>query len=164
MWFGYHNHRWGERSAATNLMTLSMAQADFRANDRDGDNIHQFWRGDVAGLYALVPKGGTPIKLIELSVAAADDLPVTDLSSFAPRSPKSGYWFRAIRHVDEDPKAPALNRFAFCAFPDTPKAGKYIFIVDEDNTIYRAETKGRRGVDLFPSEEELRTQWSKIDG
>jgi hypothetical protein len=164
-WVGGHHHHASEgRSPSTSLKTLSTAQADFRANDRDGDKICQFWRGDVAGLYALAPKGGTAIKLIELSVAAADDRPVTSISPFGVPSPKGGYWFRAIRHAEEDPKALSPDRFAFCAFPDNPSAGKWIYIINEDNRIYRAEAKGRRGIDVFPSDEELKTQWSKIDG
>jgi hypothetical protein len=163
----FHHHGGSnERSAATSLKTLSTAQADFRANDRDGDKIAQFWRGDVAGLYALVPKGSSvAIKLIELSVAAADDRPLTDLSPFAARAPKAAYWFRALRHIDEDPKAPDPDRFAYCAFPISPAAGQWIYIIDESNTIYRAESKRHPGgIDVFPSEEELKTQWSNIDG
>ena len=149
-------------NASTTLKTLTAAQADFRANDRDGDKVAQFWRADVAGLYLLSPKGGERIKLIELSTAAADDRAVTDLSPVAVKSPKQGYWFRAILHVDEDARAPDPDRFAFCAYPDTPQSGKYIFIVDENNRIYRSEAKGRRGIDVFPTQEELK-QWTKLD-
>lgn len=161
--FQSHRHGGTERSASTTLKTLTTAQADFRANDRDGDRICQFWRADVAGLYVLAPNGGEAIKLIELSAAAADDRPRTNIQKWAVKSSKAGYWFRAIRHVDEDPKAPDPDRFAFCAFPDTPSAGKYLFIVDETNTIYRSEAKGRRGIEVFPDDAELRTQWSKVD-
>jgi hypothetical protein len=164
----FHTHVHGrstERPAATCLKMLSSAEADFRANDRDGDKIAQFWRADVAGLYALRdPKEGGAIRLIELSIAAADDQPVADLTKYAVKSPKAGYWFRAIRHLDEDPKAPDPDRFAFCAFPDNPAAGKYLFIIDETNALYRSEAKGRRGIEVYPTEEELKSQWSKIDG
>jgi len=163
--FQSHCHPRGsnERSSTTTLKTLSIAQADFRANDRDGDKVSQFWRADVAGLYALAPGGGPAIKLIDLSAAAADDRPRTDIQKYAVKSAKAGYWYRAIRHVDEDPKAPDPDRFAFCAYPDSPAAGKFLFIVDESNTIYRSEAKGRRGIDVFPDDAELRTQWSKVD-
>ncbi len=153
-----------ERSATTTLKTFCAAQADFRSDDRDGDKICQFWRADVAGLYGLLPKGGTrAIKLIELSAALADDRPITDMSLYGIRSTKSDYWFRAIRHVDEDPRAPDPDRFAFCAFPNSPAGGKFIFIVDETNVIYRTEAMGRRGIEVFPTQEELRTQWAKLD-
>jgi len=163
VWWSRGFCRSGERPASTCLKTLTSAQADFRANDRDGDGKNQFWRGDVTGLYTLAPPGGTAIKLIELSVAAADDRPVTDLSPYSVRSQKADYWFRALRHADEDPKALDPNRFAYCAFPDIPGAGKYLFIVDENNTVYRAVAAGRRGIEVFPAPEELRTQWSKFD-
>jgi hypothetical protein len=155
--------RSAERPSSFSLKTLTSAQADFRANDRDGDGVKQFWRADVAGLYALAPGGGPAIKLIELSLAAADDRPVVDLSAYAVRSQKAGYWYRAIHHADEDPKALDPNRFAYCAFPDSVSAGKYIFIVDENNTIFRTAANGRRGVDLFPPTEELEQLWTKID-
>jgi hypothetical protein len=155
--------RSGERNPSTMLKTIASAQADFRANDRDGDRVNQFWRADVAGLYALAPGGGPAIKLIELSLALADDRPKADLMPYGVPSMKAGYWYRSIRHADEDPKALDPNRFAYCAFPDSPSAGKYIFIVDENNTIFRAVAGGRRGIDVFPTEEELKTSWSKLD-
>jgi hypothetical protein len=155
--------RSAERPAASCLKSLTSAEADFRANDRDADGKSQFWRGDVAGLYTLVPPGGPAIKLIELSIAAADDRPISDVSPYAVRSQKGGYWYRAIRHADEDPKALDPDRFAFCAFPDNPSAGKYLFIVDENNTLFRTLAAGRRGIEVFPTPEELRTQWAKLD-
>jgi len=162
LWFVRHRNGHERISPASSLKQLSSAEADFRANDRDRDKICQFWRTDVAGLYTLVPNGGEAIKLIDLSVAAADDRPVTDLSRHAVRAAKYGYWYRAIRHVDEDPKAPDPDRFAFCAFPDSSSSGKYLFIVDERNTIYRAEAKGNRGIEVFPTPEELK-QWTKVE-
>ena len=70
-----------ERNASTSLKTLSSAEADFRANDRDWNHVNDFWTGDVKGLYTMTSSavrgngGGTTdpaIKLIELSVASAD--------------------------------------------------------------------------------------------
>ena len=155
--------RAGERPASTTLKTLATAQADFRANDRDLDHKANFWRADIAGLYALAPGEGPAIKLIELSLAAADDRPVVDLSAYAVRSQKAGYWYRALRHADEDPKAPDPNRFAACAYPDSPGAGKYLYLVDETYSIWRSVANGRRGVEVFPTDEELRTSWSKAE-
>ena len=159
----FSRHRHGQRNPSTSLKTLASAQADFRANDRDGDGVQQFWRADVSGLYTIAPGSGDAIKLIELSVASADARPTTDILKYAVQAPKAGYWFRAIRHADEDPKALDPQRFAFCAFPDAPSAGKYIFIIDENNTIFRSLAAGRRGVEVFPTGEELRTSWTKLD-
>src|ERR1043165_4520972 len=70
-----------ERNASTSLKTLSSSEADFRANDRDWNQVNDFWTGDVKGLYtmtaAAVRGAGTapkdpPIKLIEIETAAAD--------------------------------------------------------------------------------------------
>jgi hypothetical protein len=164
--FGPRSH--GERNPSTSLKTISSAQADFRANDRDWNRKNDFWRGDIAGLYTLIPNlpEGSPdrvaIKLIELSVAAADDRPVTDISRYAPRSAKGGYWYRAIRHADETTLDP--DRFAACAYPDSPSAGRYTFIIDENNTIFRRELgPQQRGVEVFPNDEELKQQWTKLD-
>ncbi len=152
-----------ERNASTSLKTITSAQADFRANDRDGDGVNQFWRGDIAGLYVLRSQKepeGPAIKLIELSVASADDRPVTDISPYAVRSAKAGYWFRALLHEDETNPDP--NRFAACAYPDTPSAGKWTFIVDEENTIYRKELKKQRGVERYPKDP-LKDGWTRLD-
>src|SRR6185436_6133912 len=113
--------------------------------------------------YALAPKGSPAIKLIELNLAAADDRPLPHLQEFAVSSAAGGYWYRAMRHADEDPKSLDPNRFAFCAFPDSPSAGKYIFVVDENNTIFRMLANGRRGIDVFPTEEQLKAEWAKLD-
>lgn len=148
-------------NASTSLKTITSAQADFRANDRDGDGIPQFWRPDVAGLYVLRnPREGLPIKLIELSVAAADDRPISNLSPYTVRSAKAGYWFRALLHEDEE--SPSPDRFAVVAFPDTPSDGKWMFIVDEENTIYRKKTDGRRGIERYPKDP-LKAGWEKLD-
>ena len=154
-----------ERNAPASLKTVATAEADFRANNRDGSGTQEFWRADVAGLFTTIPKGGSmtdAIKLIEISVAAADDRPVSDITKYARRSPKSGYWFRAIRKKGEPP-VNAAWQFAFCAFPDTPSAGRWTYIIDEGNTIYKADLGATRGIEVFPSDEELRARWSKMD-
>ncbi|HVR83252.1 MAG TPA: type II secretion system protein, partial [Planctomycetota bacterium] len=42
-----------ERNASTSLKTLTSAEADFRANDRDWNHVNDFWTGDVKGLYCM---------------------------------------------------------------------------------------------------------------
>src|SRR6516165_7868464 len=42
-----------ERNASTSLKTITAAQADFRANDRDGNHVNDFWTADVKGLYTM---------------------------------------------------------------------------------------------------------------
>ncbi len=153
----------GERTPASYLKTLTVAQVDFRFNDRDGDKIENFWRGDVAGLYALRPlNGDDPIRLIEISVAAADDRPLWDNSRLFRPAPLKGYSFRTLRQADEKGIDP--NRFAFCAFPiDYPKSGRKTFVVNEGNTIFMRDLGRPGGIEVFPADEELRTRWAKID-
>src|SRR5688572_6757800 len=65
-----------ERNASTTLKTLSSAEADFRANDRDWNHVNDFWTGDVKSLYTLTSaavRGAAlknakdpPVRLIEL--------------------------------------------------------------------------------------------------
>jgi len=167
-----------ERNPSASLKTVASAQADFRGNDRDGNQIQDFWRDDVSGLYGLLPAGSSDmIKLIELSVASADDTPLGTASlgnmgpgqvprdSYAVFSPKAGYYYRALRHADEAPNAlDARGRFAACAYPaDYPRSGRLTFIIDENNTIFGRDL-GRPGPpDVFPDEATLRREWSKLD-
>ena len=155
-------HTSEERPPSTALKTIASAQADFRANDRDGDGLNQFWRADIAGLYALAPGGGPAIRLIERSLALADARPAYDLSRDGERSPKQGYWYRAIRHADEK-TVDAVARFAAVAYPaEYPKTGKYTYILDENNTIFRADLGHGKGLEVYPTDDELRTKWSKL--
>ncbi len=139
-----------ERNACVSLKTLATAEADFRANDRDGNRIQDFWTGDVAELYHL-----GAAKLIETSIAEADAKP---LRKGAPAPvPCAGYYFIAME-VDEDgqgyaqdtggvPKrGPHFNhaKFAFCAYPaDYPRSGKWTFSINEGNTIFKVDTGGK---------------------
>jgi hypothetical protein len=151
-----------ERSATTSLKTITSAQADFRANDRDWNHVNDYWRGDIAGLYALkslADPDGPPIKLIELSVAAADDRPKTDIATYAVRSPKAGFWYRALLHADE--KEPDPQRFAACSFPANPSAGRWMHIVCENNTIFRKEFHGEAPA-VYPKDP-VAEGWTKLD-
>jgi len=150
-----------ERPALTFLKMIASAQADFRANNPDGDGVNQFWRTDVAGLFALAQKGGPAIQLIPLDLALADARPFYDLSGYGKRQPKSGYWFKAIRHADET-TIDAVTQFAVCAYPDDLSRDKYTFVVDENNRIFRTATPLPQGVDVFPTAEELKAQWNIV--
>jgi hypothetical protein len=163
-----------EMNALRSIQTLPAAEADFRANDRDGNHVNDYWTGDVKGLYTMTSAsmpganlGDTtdpPLKLIELSIAAADVdgslLPAGGenhpLSAFAPSSEKAGYWYAALTR-DRSISNPAissykldtkgtppmgschnLSKFAFVAFPDTRPAGKYVYLINENNTAFRS--------------------------
>ncbi|HLY75639.1 MAG TPA: hypothetical protein VKU80_16070 [Planctomycetota bacterium] len=204
-------HRYnGERSSSTTLKTLTSAEADFRANDRDWNRINDFWTADVKGLYTMTSAAvrgaeanstvDPAIKLIELSVASADadgtfyaaggeNLP---LSSFAIPSAKGGYWFAAltadlstgqIYRQDTGGKIPMGNChhesiFGFVAYPDSQAAGKYIYLVNQNNTIFRSNLPLRSwnhainppglstvpaGCIDWPADETLKSYWAKVD-
>jgi hypothetical protein len=148
-----------ERTVMTTLKMLASAQADFRANDRDQDGVKQFWRGDVAGLYALSPNGGSAIKLIPLDVAASDDSPLIPALPGARWKASNGYRIRAIRSADEDPKKLDPDRFAFVAYPASPSAGKYVYIINENNSLFRSAYP-YGVIDAFPTDMELKMYWS----
>lgn len=152
----------GPMGVAASLKTLAAAQADFRERDRDGNGKKDFWRKDVAGLFTLIPAGGTePIKLIEVSVAAADERPVSPFEKYASRGPKNGYWFRAIRHADE--KEPDPDRFAACAFPSKyPELGRWTFILGESNMVCKKDLGHGRGVETYPVDP-VKEGWLRLD-
>lgn len=150
-------NRWSNvRGGGTSLGSYTSAQADFRANDRDNNKVSDFWRADIAGLYASEAEGQA-IKLIDLSMAAADDRPKTDIGRYAVRSPKAGYWYRALLHADE--KTPDPLRFAACSYPSDP--GRWMYIVCEDNTIYQKMFEGEVPV-VYPKDP-LADGWTRPD-
>jgi hypothetical protein len=117
-----------DQFATSRLKTLTSAEADFRANDRDWNHVNDYWTGDVKSLYTLtsaaVPGArglpdDPPIKLIELRLAAADadgaSLPAagenTDLPSVAEPSARNGYWYAALdRDLGASKPADAVYR------------------------------------------------------
>jgi hypothetical protein len=152
-----------ERSAETSLKTISTAEADFRANDRDANGVNDFWTGDVAGLYRY--------GLIERSVAEADACPLFPL---VPKPvPKAGYFYIALDfdesvtppepfRQDTDGKAGKVHHmkgFAFLAYPADPSDGKHMFIVNENNTVLHTLADSARPRS-WPSDPVLRT-WFK---
>jgi len=144
------------------LKTIAAAQADFRANDRDGNHETDFWRADVSGLYAAEVEGFA-IKLIELSVAAADDRPVLPIDRYSIRSPKAGFWFRGLPHADESRRGP--DRFAACCFPDVLREGQLgTYVISEENVIRRKLLGHARGLEAHPAKEHLKAEnWETLD-
>ncbi|HVR86315.1 MAG TPA: type II secretion system protein [Planctomycetota bacterium] len=172
---GLHSSRRAsnERSASTTLKTLTSAEADFRANDRDWNQVNDFWTGDVKGLYTMTSarvrgargdREDPPIRLIELSVAAADVdgsfVPAggenMELRNFATPAPKEGYWFSAmeadhyLKAGDPDRlyradtggpipmgKCHHRSKFGFIALPMSSWTGKYLYMINENNSVFR---------------------------
>jgi hypothetical protein len=103
------------------------------------------------------------IKLIELSVAAADDRPSTSMERYAAQSPKAAFWYRALPHADEVQRGP--DRFAACCFPERLREGQLgTYLVSEDNVVRRKLLGHARGIDAHPTKEQLKTQdWEVLD-
>jgi type II secretory pathway pseudopilin PulG len=132
-----------ESEASTALQLLITAEADFRANDRDGNGVNDFWTGDVAGLYRF--------GLIERGLAEADVAPLNPLVK--KPIPSHGYYFVALERDDSEippaeyqqvtdnksGKVHHLTKFGFFAYPSDPGAsGKYMYMTNENNSIFRA--------------------------
>lgn len=111
-----------ERNASASLKTFLTSEADFRANDRDGNGLADFWTLDVFGLYGIVPllpgsvtlppdstSVNDAIRLMEPSIAGADGASfaetaeygnVTIQNSVANGAPKANYIFRMFANQD----------------------------------------------------------------
>jgi hypothetical protein len=155
-----------ERNAFTVLKSLSSAQADFRFYDRDGNGIQDFWTGDLAGLLRF--------KLISRASAEADGRPITPLTSQPVAL--QGYYFIAL-DLDEsvippesfrqetDPNSGKVHhrtKFGFCAYPAKPGAtGRHIFLINENNTVFRASIRDTTVPTNWPSDQELKRAWCK---
>jgi hypothetical protein len=201
-----------DRSAWSRLKSLTSAEADFRANDRDWNHVNDYWTGDVKSLYTLTSSaiqgvGGEPddppIKLIERALAAADADGQRidaggengDLASTTVPSPRDGYWYAAlsldlsapngaesIYQVDTGGRPPMgschnLSKFGFVSFPDSQSTGPYVYIVNQNNTVFRRSTTGslRTGDSIppglngiapeyrnWPKDADLKSWWSPV--
>ena len=174
-----------ERAATTSLKTLTTAEANFRANDRDNNRVNDFWTADVSGLHRIDANG--PIKLIDQELALADARPsvAPDIAGLLPgvakehsskfvalgkRTPKAGYWFISMVKIQEEKGSPVkydqgngrnTSAFGFCAYPaEHGKTGRFTYIVNEDNVVWRLDAGGK-AVEEFPANPE-RAGWSRV--
>jgi hypothetical protein len=162
-----------ERSAVDGLHTLAAAEADFRANDRDGNRIQDFWTGDVGGLYYL----GTPVgpgrtesmRLIPAVLARADAgrkgaVPYRGYLFVAMDTDEEGEPYRKVTDERTGGK-PERNtsKFAFCAYPaEYGFTGRATYVINEGNTIFKIDSGGKP-VLKWPTDPELRRSYSKFD-
>jgi hypothetical protein len=142
-----------ERNASIMLKTFISAEADFQANDRDGNKVMDFWTGDVSGLYYVKSaKTGKEVRLLDLSTADADGAPLFPLPGGTVS--KGEYFYRAMDRDDtlEGPggvyrtdtdgsgrKVHHLSKFGCCAYPRDTGAGTYTFYVNENGAVWRHE-------------------------
>lgn len=162
-WFPYAARRRltrNERNASAALKILAVANLDFRSNDRDHNGVKDFWTGDVSGLYHYD-------QLIDREFAAADSRPLEVLPPLPV--PSHGYLFTVMDQDDStsppedlrqdtDGKSGKVHhgtKFAFCAFPARyGETGRATFIVNQDQTLYRFDTRGMP-ILKWPTDREL---------
>ncbi len=134
------------RSAGARLKTMATAEADFRANDADGNGAADFWVRDVYGLYGLRGTNGAPIALIEARTAAADVTGLAPTPAMAPPSrpweASDGYVMRAFGGYETamgttDYGERNWSKFAFLALPVSHGRGCEVFMIEETITIRR---------------------------
>jgi len=116
-----------ERNSSTSLKTICVAEADFKANDRDSNKINDYWTADVKGLYTMTSlqtpgnAGGTvdpPLRLIDMTLAAADADGVTapaggentNITAYGVQANKGGYWYCALTLDDSAQGAEATYK------------------------------------------------------
>ncbi|HYE97500.1 MAG TPA: hypothetical protein VEJ18_01265 [Planctomycetota bacterium] len=152
-----------ERGPGVPLKTIASAQADFRGNDRDGNRKQDYWRADIAGLYALKPEGADDaIKLIELSLAGADAAPTTEIGRTVARAPKAGYWVKALRHADESPSELDPTRFAAVMYPADGTSHRRVYIISEADTIFARPWNGPSDTPGVYPADPLKEGWSPL--
>jgi hypothetical protein len=144
------------------LKIIASAQADFRLNDRDGNGREDYWRPDLAGLYGLQNEGQA-LKLIELSIAAADDRPLVNIDATAVKSAKGGFWYRALRHENEVTRGP--DRFAACGFPVSIADGRYgTYVISEENVVRKKMLGHAQGLLTHPTRAQFKEEdWERLD-
>ena len=135
-----------ERNASAALKRLATAQADYRANDRDGNRVNDYWTADVAGLWQVG-------RLIDRGVAQADMNPLKALVD--EPVPYHGYYFKVLErddqfdityNMDTDGSGRRVHnssRYGICAYPaEYGWTGRWTFILNENNTVFKFQQGG----------------------
>jgi prepilin-type N-terminal cleavage/methylation domain-containing protein len=144
-----------ERNASGSLKQFGSIEVTFKSSDSDQNAINDYWTADVKGLYfiAIGTPNPAPIRMVEISVAAADANPdagtdyTNPLASVLSNSPKAGYWYIVLTGWEE-PKGTTTNvygrrnvdRFGHCAFPNAyGSSGRLVFIMNEGGTMFKKD-------------------------
>jgi prepilin-type N-terminal cleavage/methylation domain-containing protein len=147
-----------ERNASGSLKNLNSVEVIFKGSDMDNNGVNDFWTADLKGLYFIATgtPTPTPIRLVEISMAAADGNPEpgSDYTNPAvgvmPSSPKAGYWYLALTAYEE-PKGTTTNtygrrhtdRFGFAAVPNAyGSSGRLVFISNENFNMFKKDPGG----------------------
>lgn len=150
-----------DKSAIGSLKSIREMEDLFKRNDADENGINDYWTADVSGLYSLLNKNGKELQLIGCTLLQADRSPLEPITGYIGTrwnigmAPKAGYLFSAMlidemgvpynKNLMRDGKTRALNekKFAFCAYPEIyGQTGTPSFIVNEEGTIWKGDTKG----------------------
>jgi hypothetical protein len=151
-----HNKSRNDRNAAVSLKTLSVAQVDFKTNDRDGDGRQEFWVGDVSGLFTILGTDGQAIKLIDHAIAHADANPRpngggTKTIPLDPIQPKATYFYRALPYFEDEQgrgvpydsgKGRHPTKYGFIAEPMKLPYAAPTLIINESGTVYLKDLQG----------------------
>lgn len=158
-WFGGHHHHASEVAPWHLIHRVGRAQNHYYTTDPDGKGRKEYWKKDIAGLWANPDKTGERMGLIFLGDAGADADPKCDLTAWVVPEPRYGHHLRAILHEDEP--TPAPDRYAACLYPATASAGKWTYIVSEAGVIYRKELGQAGGLSVYPRDP-LGSGWKKF--
>jgi hypothetical protein len=145
---------WLEGRIVRTLQEIVTAQAAFRTKAPGGG----YRRKDIAGLYTQSGPDGSPLHLIERSLAVSDGMLSTKIDQYGP-SPKAGYWYRAHRFSGETTVVP--DRFAVCASPAESSVGRWMYIVDDTAVAYRKVCPDAKPIDVYPGNPEAEG-WEKV--
>jgi len=154
-----------QRDVFQAMKLLTSAEAVFQEKDADGNQVMDFWTGDVAGLhrYQLIPR----------ELAEADAAPLNPL--VPSPVPYRGYYFRALL-TDGSEMPPEsyrqatdktsgnvhhLTKFGFIAYPAVRGGtGNRLYVVNENRTIFPREATAAPPTN-FPTDNELKSFYSK---
>jgi hypothetical protein len=164
-----------ETMALNCLMVLRGTEATWRQMDYDRNGKQDFWTYDISCLYRMKDKTGEAVQTIDIQFARADAAPAGDdtfkgeIISIGEKSPKAGYYFRAIEkdsegkayNENEVAKVKAANSFkwAFCAYPaQYGKTGRRTFIINEEGVVYSKDVNGEP-VTQWPCADPTEEDW-----
>lgn len=162
-WLGAPRPGGGEKAVAV-LTSFANAQDLFRRRDMDENGAHDYWVGDLSGLYRIEVRG-RKIDLSNFLVLHADARPLpagkeaggAELGRKITDRPSSyyGYFFVALTHFEAEDGRPApyndgsnrhTDRFGICAYPER---GGPTYIISERREVWEKDAGGRP-IDLYP--------------
>ncbi|MBN1808493.1 MAG: DUF2950 family protein [Planctomycetes bacterium] len=154
-----------EASAKVCLKIYLSAQNTFRRMDQDEDGMREF-AADMKELYHT-QQNGVPIKLIDLSMANADD----DGGQGAAPAAKNGYLFHDLKgavrdgknedfEVSDDGTKGYIVECGLLAYPEIPgKTGSKVFVIGIEGTIYEKSAEGVKPFDYLPDCQDPASGW-----